>query len=71
MCRRAASSALIGPNGADKTTSFNVLTRLCRPTAGRVYLDEWDVTGKPPHKSPRWGLARTFQNIRLFQPHDC
>jgi branched-chain amino acid transport system ATP-binding protein len=47
--------SLIGPNGANKTTLFNVLTRLCRPTAGRVYLDERDVTGKPPHKIAAMG----------------
>jgi branched-chain amino acid transport system ATP-binding protein len=58
--------SLIGPNGARKTTFFNVLTGLCRPSAGRVYLDERDVTGKLPHKIAAMGLARAFQNIRLF-----
>ncbi len=58
--------SLIGPNGAGKTTFFNVLTGLYKPTTGRVMLGERDVTGMAPHTIASIGLARTFQNIRLF-----
>jgi len=58
--------ALIGPNGAGKTTFFNVLTGLYKPTAGTVMFDSKAVSGRAPHEIAGMGLARTFQNIRLF-----
>ena len=58
--------ALIGPNGAGKTTFFNVLTGLYRPTEGSVTFDGNPVLKRPPHDIASSGMARTFQNIRLF-----
>lgn len=58
--------SLIGPNGAGKTTFFNVLTGLYKATSGRVRLGGEEVSGLPPHVIAHRGLARTFQNIRLF-----
>ena len=57
---------LIGPNGAGKTTVFNLLTGVYKPTSGRFYLCGEDLTGKAPAEVNRKGIARTFQNIRLF-----
>ena len=57
---------LIGPNGAGKTTVFNLLTGVYRPDVGRILVDGADVTGRKPHEIATAGLARTFQNIRLF-----
>ena len=57
---------LIGPNGAGKTTLFNVLTGLYTPDAGLIDLDRIPVSGLKPHEVAEQGIARTFQNIRLF-----
>ena len=58
--------SIIGPNGAGKTTFFNMLTGLYRPTAGRILFDGQDVTARRPDIITSLGMARTFQNIRLF-----
>lgn len=57
---------LIGPNGAGKTTVFNMLTGVYRPTDGGIRLDGQNLIGKKPHDICKMGVARTFQNIRLF-----
>lgn len=57
---------LIGPNGAGKTTAFNLLTGVYEPTTGEIELDGQSVVGLKPYQITQKGLARTFQNIRLF-----
>jgi branched-chain amino acid transport system ATP-binding protein len=63
---RGGIVSIIGPNGAGKTTFFNMLTGLYKPTVGRITFDGKDVTAKRPDKITAAGVARTFQNIRLF-----
>ncbi|NLK52783.1 MAG: ABC transporter ATP-binding protein [Syntrophomonadaceae bacterium] len=59
-------SALIGPNGAGKSTIFNIITGIYAPNGGHIYYRQEEITGKKPHQITGRGIARTFQNIRLF-----
>jgi branched-chain amino acid transport system ATP-binding protein len=64
---RRSVFGLIGPNGAGKTTIFNVITGVYRPDGGRITFAGKDISGLPPADVARAGIARTFQNIRLFR----
>ena len=64
--QRGEIFGIIGPNGAGKTTLFNVITGMARPAGGQVVYRGDDLTGLPPHTVAARGIARTFQNIRLF-----
>ena len=65
--RRGEVFTLIGPNGAGKTTVFNLISRIYQPTAGTIEFEGRELTKEPPHRIATLGIARTFQNIELFE----
>jgi branched-chain amino acid transport system ATP-binding protein len=65
--RRGEVFTLIGPNGAGKTTVFNLISRIYQPTAGSIEYEGSVLTRQPPHRIASLGIARTFQNIELFE----
>jgi branched-chain amino acid transport system ATP-binding protein len=65
--RRGEVFTLIGPNGAGKTTVFNLISRIYTPTSGSIQYQGSALIEQPPHKIASLGIARTFQNIELFE----
>ena len=63
---KGSITSIIGPNGAGKTTFFNIISGVYKPTSGKVLFDGEDITNLKQHQVSRLGMARTFQNIRLF-----
>jgi len=63
---RSELVGLIGPNGAGKTTAFNLITGVYQPTSGAIHFDDQSTLGRKPYQITKRGIARTFQNIRLF-----
>ena len=67
---KGSITSIIGPNGAGKTTFFNIISGVYKPTSGKVLFDGTDITSMKQHEVSRLGMARTFQNIRLFSQLD-
>ena len=67
VLRKDRITALIGPNGAGKTTIFNLITGVITPDRGRVFLHGQDITAKSPNEVAQLGMARSFQDTRLFR----
>jgi branched-chain amino acid transport system ATP-binding protein len=67
LVEKGETRALIGPNGAGKTTLLNIISGIYRPTHGSVRFDHRNITEIPPHTITRLGIARTFQNIQVFE----
>src|SRR5512145_589392 len=65
--KRGEVFTLIGPNGAGKTTVFNLISRIYTPTTGSISFEGRPLTAQPPHRIASLGIARTFQNIELFE----
>ncbi len=59
--------SIIGPNGAGKSSIFNLISRLYDPTSGRLFFEDQEITHEPPYSIAKLGIARTFQNIELFE----
>ncbi len=59
--------SIIGPNGAGKSSIFNLISRIYSPTSGRIYFEDQDITQQPAFDIAKLGIARTFQNIELFE----
>ncbi|MCJ7872072.1 ABC transporter ATP-binding protein [Marinovum sp. 2_MG-2023] len=68
---KGSITGLVGPNGAGKTTLFNVIAGVLQPTSGRVFMEDRDITGLPPHKLFAQGLLRTFQIAHEFSTMTC
>ena len=63
--------SIIGPNGAGKSSIFNLISRIYNPTSGRIYFEDQDITQEPAFGIAKLGIARTFQNIELFENSTC
>src|ERR1700740_985152 len=64
---RAENLPIIGPNGAGKTSIFNLISRIYTATSGRIFFEDQDITNEPTYGIAKLGIARTFQNIELFE----